>query len=70
MAQPRVDSGQVVNLLANWPVSTTALLKARCLEAVRLALPAGTRMPRHAAPGEITLLGVSGRMSLVLDAGR
>lgn len=67
MAQPHADSGQVVNLLADWPASTSAVLKAECLEVIRLALPAGTRMPRHAAPGEITLLGVSGRMRLVLD---
>jgi quercetin dioxygenase-like cupin family protein len=67
MAQTHAVSGQAVNVLATWPTRTTALLKADCLEVVRLSLPAGARMPRHAAPGEITLLGVSGRMSLLLD---
>lgn len=67
MAQPHAESNQVVNLLADWPASTTAVLKAESLEVIRLALPAGTRMPRHAAPGELTLFGVSGCMSLVLD---
>jgi quercetin dioxygenase-like cupin family protein len=69
MAQLHAVSGQAVNVLAAWPTKTTAVLKAECLEVVRLALPAGTRMPRHAAPGEITLLAIRGRMSLLLDRG-
>ena len=48
---------------------TQALLKAQELEVVRLVLRKGRRLPRHAAPGEITLLGLEGRMDLLLDDG-
>jgi len=67
MAQTHAVSGQPINVHATWPTKSVTLVKADCLEVARLSLPTGARMPRHAAPGEITLLGVSGHMSLVLD---
>lgn len=45
---------------------TQALLKAGSLELVHLVLPAGARLPEHAAPGEITLQGLQGRLLLQL----
>lgn len=71
MAQAHLRSGQVLALpsLQSTHRATSALLKARQLEVVHLVLPLGKRMPRHAAPGEITLLGLSGTLALGLDSG-
>jgi len=45
---------------------TRALLKAESLELVHLVVPAGGGLPVHAAPGEITLLGLAGNLTLEL----
>jgi quercetin dioxygenase-like cupin family protein len=45
---------------------TRALLKADSLELVHLVLPAGACLPVHAAPGEITLCGLVGTLTLEL----
>lgn len=70
MATPRTPTAQVIalheGLGATAPVRTQALLKAASLELVRLVLPAGARLPEHAAPGEITLQGLQGRLLLQL----
>jgi quercetin dioxygenase-like cupin family protein len=80
MAQPHVQSGQVVSVLALGEAlagaRTTALLKAEQLEVVRVVLPAGTAMREHATPGELTVQCLEGRIEFstpaatqVLEAG-
>lgn len=64
MATPRAHTAQVIALgdPGSQPAHrrTHALLKAESLELVQLVLPAGAVLPEHAAPGEITLLGLQG----------
>ncbi|MCZ4314247.1 cupin domain-containing protein [Comamonadaceae bacterium G21597-S1] len=67
MAQPHARSAEVVNLM---PLAhrlagarTTAVLKARQLEVVRLVLHRGKTLPEHQVPGEITVLCLEGRLS-------
>ena len=73
MAQRRVRSGEVVSLaplgagLAR--ARTGALLKARELEVIRLVVRAGEQLPEHSAPGEMTLLGIEGRLALTVPEG-
>lgn len=69
MATPRVPSAEAFALhglpsAAN-ARRTHALLKASSLELVLLVLREGHHLPWHAAPGEITLQGLDGR--LVID---
>lgn len=68
MAQQRARSGQVVSVLpfaAALPSArTTALLKARQLEIVRIVLHAGESLPAHAVDGEITLQCIEGRLEI------
>lgn len=70
MAQPHVQSGQVASVLALGErlrgTRTTALLKAEQLEIVRLVLPAGSSLPEHQAPGEITVQCLEGRIEFTL----
>lgn len=74
MARPRLTSGEVAAIAplgAALPGQrTTALLKGRQLELIRLVLKAGDALPEHAAPGELTLQGVEGRLVLTTPAGR
>lgn len=60
-------SHQIISLVdAPTAMRTQALLKAESLELVHLVLPAGRHLPVHAAPGEITLLGLVGTLTLEL----
>lgn len=74
MALPHAVSGEVIPL--GRPDSgagagrTHALIRASQLEVARIVLPAGHRLPGHAAPGEITLQGLAGRVELVLGGRR
>lgn len=68
MAQVHTDSGQITSLC---PLGsglrasrTTAILKARQLELVRIVLHAGSGLPQHSAPGEITLQCIEGTFEL------
>lgn len=68
MAQPHAHSGQIVNLS---PLAqrlpderTTAIIKAKQLEVVRIVMAAGKTMPEHHVQGEITLLCLEGRIAL------
>lgn len=77
MAIPHARSGEVISLrraaepAAAPPMPMThALLKARQLEVVRLRLTAGKTLPEHAAPGEVTLLGLEGTLALILGQRR
>lgn len=66
MAETHLSSGQVVSVapFGDRLVSarTTALLKARQLEVVRVVLPAGKAMREHAVAGEITLQCLEGQV--------
>ena len=66
MAQPHATSGQVVSLLplgdALAAARTTAVLKAQQFEIVRVVLHAGQTLREHAVDGEITVLGLEGRI--------
>ena len=70
MATPHAQTSQVISLRepGSQPSQrrTHALLKADSLELVHLVLPAGAALPEHAAPGEITLLGLQGRLVVEL----
>ncbi len=66
MAQERIVSGQPADLRPLGDLlagsKTAALLKAQQLELIRLVLPAGKGLPEHAAPGEITVLCIEGKV--------
>lgn len=71
MAQRHITSGEPTQL---GPLGshfsgarTHALLKAEQLELVHLILRRGERLPLHAAPGEITLVGIEGSLQLTHD---
>lgn len=68
MALQHGASGEVVLLAAHRaaPPRTQAVIKAESLEVVQLALPPGGRLPVHTAPGEITLFGLSGTLTVEL----
>ena len=63
-------SGRVVSIAepcaAAAPPRTQAVIKGESLEVVQLVLPAGSSLPMHAAPGEITLFGLSGTLTVEL----
>ncbi|RJG04904.1 hypothetical protein D3870_01670 [Noviherbaspirillum cavernae] len=44
--------------------ASTALLKSRQLEVMRLVLPAGKSVPVHQVPGELTMQCLEGRVEL------
>lgn len=73
MAQPHVPSGEVVSVRPLGPAlagaRTTALLKAKQLEVVRIVLPAGTTMREHQTPGEITVQCIEGCIEFTTPAG-
>ena len=64
MAQPHVNSGQVVSVLPLGEqlsgARTTALLKAEQLEVVRIVLHAGKELREHKVAGEITVQCLEG----------
>lgn len=70
MAMPHARTSQVIALREPGSQSsqrrTHALLKADSLELVQLVLQAGAALPEHAAPGEITLFGLQGRLIVEL----
>jgi quercetin dioxygenase-like cupin family protein len=70
VALTHLQSAEVLGiprLSANPGSKTRALIKAEQLEIVHLVLPAGKQLPTHAAPGEITILGLEGTLTLTLD---
>jgi quercetin dioxygenase-like cupin family protein len=70
VATPLARSGEPVALASNAPARTTAVLKAESLEVVQLVLPAGGHLPTHSAPGEITLFGLAGTLTIDLPGRR
>jgi quercetin dioxygenase-like cupin family protein len=73
MSQPHASSGQVIDLRplgARVAESrTSAILKARQLELIRVVLPKGKAMPSHSAPGEISFLCVEGEIEFSTPDG-
>jgi quercetin dioxygenase-like cupin family protein len=72
MAQPHAKSGQVVDLrplgLKLHDAKTTALIKEKHFEAVRLIVHAGTDIPPHKVAGDIMLHCLEGEIVLGLSA--
>jgi quercetin dioxygenase-like cupin family protein len=71
MAIPHAKPGEPVDIRplgdALTAAQTTTLIKTAAIEVIRLVLPAGKEIARHAVPGEITLQCVEG--TIVLGAG-
>ncbi|MGH7170163.1 MAG: cupin domain-containing protein [Gemmataceae bacterium] len=71
MAVPHAQSGEIVSVrplgagLAQ--AKTTTLIKTNTLEAIRLVLPRGKHIPRHEAPGEVTIQCLEGRIRMDLN---
>lgn len=67
MAIPHANPGDLIDIRplgeALKDARTTTLIKTDSLEVIRLILPAGKEIARHAVPGEITVQGLEGRIS-------
>lgn len=74
MAQPHLASGEITSLQPLGAqlrqTESHALLKSAQLEVLRIVLPAGKTLPRHAVPGEITIQCLEGSAEFITDAGR
>lgn len=70
MALKHAAPGQVVNLRPNdsRPAAnrTSAIVRTPSFEAVRLFIPAGSELPSHKVPGQITLYCIEGHAQLGL----
>jgi quercetin dioxygenase-like cupin family protein len=68
MALTHAQPGEVVDLRPLGPAlaeaKTTALVKSKQFEAVRLVLPAGRHIPAHSVTGQISLLCLEGHVTL------
>ncbi|QXL85677.1 cupin domain-containing protein [Comamonas sp. NLF-1-9] len=70
MALPHALSSEVVSLqplgarIAD--TRTHAIIKAEQLEVVRVVLPAGSELPLHETPGEITLYCIEGEVQFTV----
>lgn len=67
MAIPHAQPGQVIPLadgdsFASGMTGTRTLIKTPRMEVIRLVLPRGKTIPRHQAPGEIIVQGLTGRV--------
>ena len=66
MAIPHGKSGEVIDICPaggnSAQAKTATLIKSETLEIIRLAVPAGKEIPRHQAPGEITVQCLEGRV--------
>ncbi len=72
MAQPHAKPGEVVDLRPLGPTlhnaKTTALIKEKHFEAVRLIVNAGAHIPQHKVTGDIMLHCLEGEIVLGLPA--
>ncbi|MBD7978239.1 MULTISPECIES: cupin domain-containing protein [Pseudomonas] len=71
MALKHATSGEVVNLLqtsGSLGLISQALVSAPRLELMRLVLPAGKLVPRHAVTGPITIFCHQGNLEVQVDA--
>lgn len=66
MAISHAQPGEVISLTGDSSVpgmtGTKALIKTPRMEVIRLVLPRGKTIPRHQAPGEIIVQGLTGRV--------
>ncbi len=70
MSIPHLKSGEVVQLSLGPALDgsrTTTLVKTTDLELIRLIIPAGKVIPRHKAPGEITVQCLEGRVAFTAE---
>ncbi|MCE9524965.1 MAG: cupin domain-containing protein [Planctomycetales bacterium] len=69
MAITHANSGDVIDIRplksALAQARTTTLVKTETLEIIRLVVPAGKEIPRHQAPGEITVQCLEGRVTFI-----
>ncbi len=75
MAQRHAQAGEIVDLRPfgkDFPSQqTTAIVKTKSFEAIRLVIPAGRDIPAHEVAGGIILHCLEGRVSLrIADADR
>lgn len=74
MAIPHAKSGEVIDIRPLGPqlrqARTTTLVKTKTLEIIRLVIPSGKDIPRHQAPGEITVQCLEGRVAFTVGKSR
>lgn len=67
MAIPHAGPGQVIDVqplgAALTSAKTSTLIKTKCLEVVRLVMPAGKEISEHQARGEITVQCLEGKIA-------
>lgn len=70
MAVPHAQSGDIISVrplgAALAEAKTVALVKTKHLEVLRLVLPRDKYLPRHEAPGEVTLQCLEGQVRMDL----
>jgi quercetin dioxygenase-like cupin family protein len=73
MALDRAAAGELIDVRALGPAlvrtPTHALYKSDSIEVVRIVLPAGKTLPRHAVAGPITLQCLEGKVDFELPQG-
>ncbi len=73
MALHHVEAGEVARLSPLGAelrdIRTYALVKTKGFEAVRLVIPAGTRIAEHSVEGPVTLHCLEGKFTLVRKTG-
>lgn len=67
MAAVRFKPGEVVDVATSGKAHATTLVKTPHLHVIRLEVPAGKQLDTHKAAGEVTLLGVRGKMTLFVE---
>jgi quercetin dioxygenase-like cupin family protein len=67
MAIPHAASNHVISVEPLGPdlaaTKSWTLLKTEAMQVIRLVVPAGKEIPAHAAPGEITVQCIEGRVA-------
>lgn len=67
MAAVSFKPGEVVDLATSGTGHATTLVKTPHVHVIRLSVPAGKQLDTHKAPGEVTLLGVQGKVTLFVE---
>lgn len=71
MALPHAQPGQAIDVAPLGPrlaqEKTVALFKSVDLEVMRLVVPAGSSLPPHSVPGEITVQCIEGAIDITAD---
>ena len=70
MAIPHANTGELVDVrplgAALSSAKTTTLVKTKAFEILRLVVPAGKEIPTHAAPSEISVQCLEGRVEFTV----